>query len=496
MLPIVRSLFDDFKNQEVKYCHFKSNQHLVPALCGKTDLDVLIQREHYAAAIKTLAVSGFKRYSSKLVTMYPGVEDWIGFDYETGALVHLHLHWQLTAGEPKLKGYRIPWESSILESRLFERQNSVFISSHEHELILLLTRMSLKYRFRDRLRKLTGREFVSKADFVTEFLWLKHRVDSIKLGTTAQDLLSIRASEIIIEMLNKAEIQSSDFNRLRQEVLLLLRPYRTYHPVVGRAMRWIREFYLLTAVLMSKYFKFFVPKRRVPSTGGITVAILGPDGSGKSSQVNQVMKWLGWKVDVGYIYFGSGEGPTSLLRRIFTSVAKFFLRSSRGVNPHANTNECAKQSKSILKKVYRMIWAFLLLREKSQRLIKLTRARNKGIVMVCDRYPQNQFQGVSDGPLLSEWLQGSGIWRKVAGYEKRAFEKFATQLPDIVIKLKVSHSTALSRKSDTPNEQLTKKVEVLENIQFPSQCHVYEVDADQSLSTVTLEVRKIIWQHI
>src|SRR5256885_11057067 len=51
----------------------------------------------------------------------------------------------------------------------------------------------------------------------------------------------------------------------------------------------------------------------------------------------------------------------------------------------------------------RLVWAVALAYEKRGKLHALTRARNRGLVVVCDRYPQNQFQDFNDGPMLGRW---------------------------------------------------------------------------------------------
>ena len=43
------------------------------------------------------------------------------------------------------------------------------------------------------------------------------------------------------------------------------------------------------------------------------VAVLGVDGSGKSTLVRSLNQWLGQEVDVLPIYFGTGDGRPSLL---------------------------------------------------------------------------------------------------------------------------------------------------------------------------------------
>jgi ABC-type hemin transport system ATPase subunit len=52
-----------------------------------------------------------------------------------------------------------------------------------------------------------------------------------------------------------------------------------------------------------------VPLRRTHPAGGRIIAFLGPDGSGKSTLVQEIRRWLAWKLDIYPLYFGSGAGP-------------------------------------------------------------------------------------------------------------------------------------------------------------------------------------------
>src|SRR6266550_3371064 len=47
--------------------------------------------------------------------------------------------------------------------------------------------------------------------------------------------------------------------------------------------------------------------------GGCVAAVIGVDGSGKSTVVAAIRAWLGQEIDVVPIYFGTGSGRPSLL---------------------------------------------------------------------------------------------------------------------------------------------------------------------------------------
>ena len=71
--PLEQSLhlFRAFDAAGVRYCHYKSNQHLLPALAGDTDLDVLLDAGHAREAQVVLGATGYKRFDAKMAASNP-----------------------------------------------------------------------------------------------------------------------------------------------------------------------------------------------------------------------------------------------------------------------------------------------------------------------------------------------------------------------------------------------------------------------------------------
>ena len=71
----------------------------------------------------------------------------------------------------------------------------------------------------------------------------------------------------------------------------------------------------------------------------------------------------------------------------------------------------------------RAVWALVLAREKAGRLRAAERARQRGLAVVCDRFPQSQVLGFNDGPLLTPWLESpSALRRRLARYELGVYQ--------------------------------------------------------------------------
>jgi len=65
VLNICERLFSDFHEQEVVYCHWKSNEHLLEGLAGTTDLDIIVESREKVE--KILHQNGFKRFGAVVV---------------------------------------------------------------------------------------------------------------------------------------------------------------------------------------------------------------------------------------------------------------------------------------------------------------------------------------------------------------------------------------------------------------------------------------------
>ena len=108
-LAVLRGLFERLHAEGIRYCHWKSNEHLDASLLGTTDVDVLVERRAIVSLTRILGQTNFKRVVVQRGRGSPGIEDYVGFDSQTAALTHVHVHYQLTLGEKFLKGHRLPW---------------------------------------------------------------------------------------------------------------------------------------------------------------------------------------------------------------------------------------------------------------------------------------------------------------------------------------------------------------------------------------------------
>lgn len=225
VLNIVKNVLDEFNKNNIKYCHFKSNEHVDAAVIGDTDLDILFDYSQYNK-IRTLLLNlGFKQFNTAWFVSYPYVEDYLAID--NGKIVHIHAHFKLILGESKVKSYILPWEKELFKNRVFIEEYNIYTSSPVEEMLLLIIRTSLKLPS-------SNINYENKRDIIDsrrEFTWLKNIVSKqeiIKIASLMIPANNVNIDEKIISYfltytLNKIDILvyskcdiETSFERLRK----------------------------------------------------------------------------------------------------------------------------------------------------------------------------------------------------------------------------------------------------------------------------------------
>ena len=372
MLEICEKLFYRWNQSDLKYCHWKSNEHLLPGLNGDTDLDVLLSERNRFEGRGILAELGFLECKSQYGSRYPGVEDWIGFDKVTGKLIHLHLHYELVTGHKGMKEYVLPWREVALQTRIMNNDYGVYTMEPNLELITLFTRIGLKADFKNLIRCKVGK-FQFDKDTKKEIEWLKKRTDMLKVDALAQKYYGSLAEQFL-EIVEKEKIDAKSFMLLRKLSETNFKNNRRIHSFV----RFREVFYFA-------YRRFFLSIRqrnsvlitkKVPiQEKGLTVAFLGQDGAGKTTVTKNIIKWWKWKMDVKYVYLGSGDNYSSWKKNI--------------------TKKLPGRS------IFRYLRTFLTLldtRDRTKKAFKNVKKAigyaNKGGLVVYDRFPQMDYAGI------------------------------------------------------------------------------------------------------
>jgi len=484
-------LFEALNQDGVLYCNFKSSAQVAAGLEGSTDLDVLCDAGQSELIAVLLARHGFKRFPAHPSRAYPGVEDFFATDERTGRLLHLHLHYRLIVGERFFKNYRLPWEREFLTRRVLDESTGLFVADPGLEWLLLVCRSALKIRWRDRLTARVASGRGESGGLRSEHSWLAARVDPAAPKEHANRLLGPRAGDLV----GLAIAQDLSFNRLkrlRRELLRSPTVFRGYRPLPALLHRWARELSWVVGSINRRYLHRPFPYSRSGPGGGTVIAVIGSDGAGKSSVSQMLYSWLVGKVDVVQIYFGSGQGRSSILRwpmRVVLELTRGRTRSTRMDPEQRRTRDIGFK---------RAVWALALAREKRWKLRMVARARERGFIVICDRYPQTQVDGVNDGPLLWTWRESPArVKRVLSRWEDGIYKLAETIPPDIVVRLNVTQETAAARRPGDDPRELAFRTQLVRNLRFDNASSgVIDIDADYDLAAVMLEVKRRLWPAI
>jgi hypothetical protein len=484
-------LFEAFNHEGLHYCNFKSSAQVASGLEGATDLDLLCDPEQIELIAALLARHGFRRFPAHPSRGYPGVEDFFAADDRTGRLLHLHLHYRLIVGERFFKNYRLPWEREFLERRVLDEATGVFVAEPALEWLLLVCRSALKIRWRDRLVARIASARGERAALRSEHSWLAAGVAPKAPKDHASRLLGPRIGDLV-GLAIAEDLRFSRLTRLRRELLRSPNVFRAYRRMPALGHRWARELRWVVGSVNRRYLhRPFAYSRSGPG-GGTVIAVIGSDGAGKSSVSQMLHSWLAGKVDVMPVYFGSGQGQSSILRWPMTVV----LQRSRGRTRSPQLDPEQRRTRGI--GFARAMWALALAREKRSKLRLVVRARERGFIVICDRYPQTQADGVNDGPLLWTWRESpSRLKRALARWEDGIYALAEIVPPDVVVRLLVTPQTAAARRPGDDPRELAFRTELVRNLRFGGASGgVIDIDAEDDLAAVTLEVKRRLWPVI
>ena len=479
-LRITRELFDKWNESGICYCHWKSNEHLYEGLIGKTDLDVLVKASEREKAEKILSSLNYVNMKSQYGSRYQDVTDWIGCDIDTGNLIHIHLHFKLLTGHKGLKEYDLPFETEVLNTRVFNKAYSVYTTDPNYEIILLMTRIVLKASFKRIVLSKTGRFSLSDSD-KREIAYLIDNIDESRFDLLCRQFFSEDAIDFKNVVLTP-NYDSQWFSKMSHMIKSHI-PYRNRYGAFSIVYRPYMLLSIYARSALRKYLQACIITKKVPNKG-MVVAFIGQDGAGKSTVSDNIKKWLTWKIDAQKFYLGSGDH--------YTSLQKILRKRMHGRNKIVSAFKNLL-TVSDLKKISRV------------GLQKITKARkyaDNGGIAIFDRYPQKQYPGINDGPKIrdrAESLKLPVSIKKILMRSAAKEEAYITQSvsiePDLVIKMILEPEESIRRKPQERIEDVRKKHEVIKNLEF-TKAEVITVRADMDFDEEIRLIRATIWNHL
>jgi hypothetical protein len=491
-LPSLVDVLEELAARQISYCHWKSNEHLPAGLAGKTDLDLLVDVGDARRLRALLRAMGLKELTPPPTKDFPGMAHFLGIDHGSGRLYHLHVHTRLVLGEEHVKNHHLPLERRFLESA--RTLHGVPVPSPGLELAVLVVRALLKYRDRDVVKDVLGIRSPGLRDTIrAELDWLLDRVgvDEVRAAVRDAEVVPIDVVVRFLETYQRAPRAGTTFLLLRSRLRSSLRGVRRHG--------WIRTVARRTSTGWRR--RRGPPSRMTPTAGGRTIAVVGADGSGKSTVSREIARWLGWKLDVRVHYLGS-KSPSRLSRWSYLGF-RALRRSHRGVSARLGTGSPTAVALASVRDVALGIHYLAVGHDRGRRLLEGRRDARAGRVVIFDRFPLAALSSrpehlVLDGPRIRTAL-GEPLGRVVRGLaarEERMYRAFG--LPDRLVVLHVPTDVAAARKPDHRPEVLAAKSVAADElaalaVRRNAGIGPIGINTDRPLDAVLLELKRRLW---
>jgi thymidylate kinase len=460
--PLVARLGAALASRGVSYCQWKGHGKRERWESGRGDIDLLVDRASWADFADVLAGLGFKLALPPAGREAAGIVHFFGLDERTGQLIHVHAYQRLVIGLPWRTHYRLPLEQALLDSAI-QRPGAVFkTAAPELEILVLVLRLSLRHEPTDALRR-------------TQPRWLDGALPEL-------DRLEEQASpDVVAAALAKhlPEVDAGLFERCRHALQYDASRLRRLAVRVGLARRLSAHATRPPVFALAERLWYRVrPLGQRLAGGGSVVALLGGDGSGKSTCAVALRDWLGAALATLHVHLG--RPPRSLATLVVGGALKLArrLRASARVTAHLELLRfgCTARDRY---RVYR----------------RARRFATAGGIAICERYPTPEgwaLAGPSDAQGLAREAT-SAFAARLRRWERNYYDRMTS--PDVVFLLQVDPETAVNRKTDEPAAYVRERARLTSETDW-SRSGARIVDAAQPLPQVIANLKAELWSTL
>ncbi len=473
--------FIERMNVEIKYCHWKSIDKMDKVYNSTSDIDILIDEKERGKFDKILADFNAINVKPRLWMTYPSMDDYLLYDDKTGKVFHLHVHYRLIMGKKNVKEYVLPLESIFLDSRVKHEKYDTYIVKPEVDYLMLLLRYAVKYsRFSMFYRNLRKIPFSEKK----ELDYLNSQCNTADLMKYAREFDRILHSAPLLADFIKEERHlnlkknTRALKKLKQGIKLYRRMPRWQ--IFGS--RKIRKYSNLYAALGRNNAKH-------PVQGGLTIALVGCDGSGKTTVTNAVIKELRTKLSARKYYLGFNARSFSYGTRILALLsyaprgAKFIFKNNFGKKVNI---------------LGQMIIEYGGYRDRKKLYKRAWRDRANGMIVFYERFP---LKNTIDYPQMffnnidREIIDSSPLLKKLGDKLEKNYEIFRPADLNFFIKTQPDVIRQRREMSDKTFDKVKTKFDRVCSF-TNDRDYFIEIDGNQPLDKVILDVKSEIFKHL
>ncbi|MDP9423677.1 MAG: hypothetical protein M3Q19_12755 [Pseudomonadota bacterium] len=241
---------------------------------------------------------------------------------------------------------------------------------------------------------------------------------------------------------------------------------------------------------VSEFSPAFVSAGEGLRPGGLVVALIGPDGVGKSSQTARLASIFQQKFQCRSVYLGSGDGGWKLRRAI---QRRYYLW--RGRNGNATIGPKYMKVRGTRSAFLIALSGLMSAIERTATLHRVRKSASSGAIVISDRWPQNLQAGLFDGPRLVP-ADASLSARILSKISLRLHSTTARHKPALTIHLLCDFETSNARKpGDRDQQEYEWRLSLMDKMRAHDPA-IRVIDASRDFDEVTRSLFHCIWHAL
>lgn len=219
---------------------------------------------------------------------------------------------------------------------------------------------------------------------------------------------------------------------------------------------------------------------------GVVVALVGPDGVGKTSQTAQLTNILQKKFKCTAVYLGCGDGGWAFRRSLKKLLRRWRLQASQE-KPSLNSPARERVNDSLRTALAGLVIAL----ERYWSMLRAMRLAESGSIVISDRWPQNMQPGLFDGPFRLH-PHASGLVGMLSRIERYVYHRMEAHKPNVTVHLISDFATSNARKpGDRSPLEFKQRLKLMQEMRRRDP-RIMTVDARNGFDEVTDDLLECI----